>query len=422
MKIGFVGLGKLGLPVAVAIDYKGHDVLGYDVNPNVTSDKTAKELLYTKECGITGIDSIEPLLETSKVRFSRNLKSVLDHGDCIFVAVQTPHQPLYEGITRLPKTRSDFDYSYLIECMENISNEADELNKDIIVVIISTVLPGTLRKYILPILSKHISLCYNPYFIAMGTTIRDFLCPEFILLGVVDDNAKNVVKEFYKTITNVKVYETNLENAELIKVAYNTFISTKVTFVNTIMELCDKLPNTNIDEVTNALKLSNRRLISPAYLTGGMGDGGGCHPRDNIALSWLSDELGLSYNYFDSIMTFREKQIDYFAELIINKHKINLLPIHILGKAFKAETNLIVGSTSILLKNILEEKGYVVKMYDPYVDENELTLEKEIYFIGTKHEVFSTYKFPEGSIVIDPHRYIKKQENVEIYYIGSSSI
>ena len=143
-------------------------------------------------------------------------------------------------------------------------------------------------------------------------------------------------------------------------------ISTKISFVNTIMEACHKLPNTNVDDVTNALKMANRRLISDAYLSGGMGDGGGCHPRDNIALSHLSQKLNLSYDWFDSIMMQREKQSDWLANLVIDNSKNR--QINILGKTFKPETNLLLGSPSILLKNLIEEKKFKVYSWDPYVD------------------------------------------------------
>ena len=105
----------------------------------------------------------------------------------------------------------------------------------------------------------------------MGSTIKDFLYPEFILFGVDDDKAAKKAEEFYKTICDSPFYKTTIENAELIKVCYNTMISTKISFVNTIMEACHHLPNTNVDEVTNALKMANRRLISDAYMSGGMG-------------------------------------------------------------------------------------------------------------------------------------------------------
>ena len=98
------------------------------------------------------------------------------------------------------------------------------------------------------------------------------------------------------------------ENAEAIKVAYNTYISMKIAYANTWMEICHKIPGTDVDQVTGALELATTRIMSPKYLTGGMGDGGGCHPRDNIALSWLARELDLSYDFFEHLMIARERQ------------------------------------------------------------------------------------------------------------------
>jgi len=185
-------------------------------------------------------------------------------------------------------------------------------------------------------------LCYNPFFIAMGTTMRDFLDPEMVLFGVDDSWAAKKAKKFYRTLHHSPFYETTIETAELTKVTYNTFISTKISFVNTVMEMCDKLPNTNVDDVMNALKMCDDRIISDKYLSGGMGDGGGCHPRDNIALSWLSKKLDLSHDWFDNIMMQRENQTDWLADLI-EEHS-NGLPINILGKSFKPETNITTGS------------------------------------------------------------------------------
>ena len=110
--------------------------------------------------------------------------------------------------------------------------------KNKVVIIISTVLPGTISREIKPLLNKYVKLCYNPFFIAMGTTINDFLNPEIILFGVDDKHAAKKAEKFYKTINNSPFFKTSIENAELIKVCYNTFISTKIAFINTIMELC----------------------------------------------------------------------------------------------------------------------------------------------------------------------------------------
>jgi len=144
-----------------------------------------------------------------------------------------------------------------------------------------------------------------------------------------------------------------------------------------------------------------------------------CHPRDNIALSWLSRKLNLSYDWFENIMLCREKQTEWLAELVKEKKEQLDLPVIILGKAFKEQTNLEVGSPAILLKNILREKDIDAQMYDPYIDKSPPPLqEPAIYFIGTRHKEFGTYSFPKGSCILDPWRYIKDQPGVEIIRIG----
>jgi UDPglucose 6-dehydrogenase len=262
----------------------------------------------------------------------------------------------------------------------------------------------------------------------MGTTMRDFLHPEFVLFGHDDDWALDKSEKFYKTITHASVYKTTVENAELIKVLYNTFISTKLAFTNTVMEMCHKLPNTNVDEVMNALAMGDERIISYKYMSGGMGDGGGCHPRDNIALSWLSRKLNLSNDWFENIMKQREKQTEWLCDLIEEtsfnyKGCLDGYQIFILGKSFKPETNITTGSPSILLKNLLEERGHkAVYMWDPYVDTHKLLVGEEpmIYFIGTKHPDFTSYEYNQGSIIIDPWRYIPEQDSCEVIHVGDN--
>ena len=411
MKIGFVGLGKLGLPVALAVESKGHDVVGFDISEKVKDIIEAKKLPY-KEIWA------QDYLDKSNIKFL-DLKNVVKHSEIIFVPIQTPHDPLFEGVTRIPKERVDFDYSYLISGMKKLSEEIENQGKDKVVIIISTVLPGTIRQKIKPLLGKHTKICYNPFFIAMGTTMKDFLYPEFILFGVDDLHAADKAEKFYRTINNATFFKTSIENAELIKVSYNTFISTKIAFINTIMEMCYKLPNTNIDDVTNGLLLGSKRLISGAYLRGGMGDGGGCHPRDNIALSWLARKLDISNDFFDQIMQQREKQTDWLANLII-KNQLEDKKTYILGKSFKPETNITTGSPSILLNNILKEKGVNAISYDPFVDTKKPVFDEGVYFIGTQHEIFEQFEFPNGSIVIDPFRMINKKEGLKVIRIGDS--
>ena len=418
MNIGFIGLGKLGLPVALAIEDKGHSVVGYDINPDINEILSKKKLPY-KEKGA------EELLQKTKIKFV-DMSDVVDKSDIIFVTIQTPHVKKFAGVTRIPKERKDFNYEFLKDGLIQLSKIVEEKKIEKTVIVISTVLPGTIRNHIKPILSDRIKLCYNPFFIAMGTTINDFLNSEIILFGVDDESAAKKAEEFYRTINNTKFFKTTIENAELIKVVYNTFISTKIAMINSVMETCHSLPNTNIDDISDALSLCNQRIISNKYMYGGMGDGGGCHPRDNIAMSWLATKLNLSFNWYESIMEQREKQTEWLAKVIIeNKFEKNQ-KIIILGKSFKPETNLILGSPSILLKNILEEMGEKVLMWDPHIDlenknflqENEIITKPNIFFIGTMHEYFKSFNFFENSTVIDPFRYLNLSNNIKYIPIG----
>jgi UDPglucose 6-dehydrogenase len=294
----------------------------------------------------------------------------------------------------------------------------EEKAADRTTIVISTVLPGTMRKLVLPKLSNHIKLCYNPFFIAMGTTIPDFYNPEFVLFGVHDENAAKIAENFYKTIHKASFYRTTIENAEMIKVSYNTYIGMKIVFANTLMEVCHKLEFCDVDVVTNALSLADRRLMSSAYLRAGMGDGGGCHPRDNIALSWLARELQLKHDWYADVMHAREDQTDWLADLFV-AHEGDKI---ILGKSYKPETNLTVGSPSLLLFNLLKERDINVKIWDPYVDDEqipEFAQQKAVYFIATQHACFKTFPFQKGSVVLDPFRYIPEQIDIRIIRIGS---
>ena len=419
MKLGMVGLGKLGTPVALSLSMKGHEVKGYDID----AGKMQKDVFPHHEVGPNGEPSIEPLLKKSNLSFG-SLSEVVAHSEVIFVAVQTPHDPMYEGITRLPKERCDFDYTYLSNAVRDISNEIGQLGKDTVVIIISTVLPGTVRREIVPLINQHVKLCYNPFFIAMGTTMTNFINPEFVLFGTLNKEATQKAKQLYRTIHDKPFYETSIENAELIKVAYNTYISMKICFANVLMETSHKVEGCNVDEVTNALALASDRLISPSYMSGGMGDGGGCHPRDNIALSWLAREVNLSYDWFENVMVCRENQTEWLADLVEEHHtrkKYQHNRIGILGKAFKSGTNITTGSPALLLANILKERAFEVQMYDPHIDDYPSPFTwSGVYIVATNHDVFANdeWNYSQGSVVIDPWRYIPNQNGIEIVRVG----
>ena len=417
MKVGFVGLGKLGLPVALAVESKGHKVYGFDIKKEIYEQIKKRKIDYKEK-------HANDLLKKTNIEIV-DIKKLIKLSDIIFVPIQTPHDKKYEGINDIPKTRKDFDYTYLRKGMKMISDELKKIKKKKIVIIISTVLPGTIRKKILPVTNKYTQIGYNPFFIAMGTTIDDFLYPEIILFGSENKFVSQKAQSFYRTLTNSPFFETTIENAELIKVVYNTFISTKIAYINSIAEMCHRLPNTSIDEVSRALSLSTKRIISSSYMKGGMGDGGGCHPRDNIAMSYLAKRHNISFNIFEAIMLQRQKYNHWLANICLKEAKGK--PILVMGKSFKPETNITTGSPSIYLYNSLKKKRSKIFIWDPEVDQlslekflvlNKLNNKKICYFIGTQHKAFLNSKFNKGSTILDPFRYIKNREGVKIIEIG----
>lgn len=405
MNIGWIGLGKLGLPCALAVESKGHTVLGYDVSEHVVDAIEHKRIAYRE-------DGAQELLANSKIELHR-LRDIVESCDVIFCAVQTPHHPRYEGVTPVPDETADFDYRHLERACEDLVHCCLAADRHPTLVVISTVLPGTIRSRIKPILGDVVPLVYNPFFIAMGTAIRDFLYPEFVLLGCDDAIAAQRIAWFYGTITDAPVKQMSVASAELTKVAYNTFISMKIGVANTLMEICHKTPGANVDEVTGALKIATRRVVGTAYMNGGMGDGGGCHPRDLIAMSHLAKRLRLSFDPFSSLARGRESQTKWLADLI--QRERDGMPVVVLGRSFKPESNIEIGSPARLLAHYLSDAGIPFSQFDrdvpPFTGQ-------ACFFVATKHDCYTALRFPEGSVVLDPFRYMPEQSGVRLVPIG----
>jgi UDPglucose 6-dehydrogenase len=331
MKIGFIGTGKLGMPCAEAIASKGHDVTGYDV---------AKRTSH-------------------QVTIMPTIKDVVEGRDIVFVAVPTPHDPDYDG--RAPTAHLDpKDFNY--DIVKSVLIEANKhMTKDQLLVLISTVLPGTTRKQFIDLV-PNTRFVYNPYLIAMGSVAWDMVNPEMVMIGTEDGSetgdARQLV-DFYKTIMeNNPRYEIGTwDECECIKVFYNTFISAKIGLVNMIQDVAQQQGNIDVDVVTNALAASTMRIMGPQYMKAGMGDGGGCHPRDNIALRYMADELNLGYDLFDSIMEAREIQAKNIALELVKHANEHNMPIVIHGKAYKPNVEYCDGSYSLLIGHYCEEQG-----------------------------------------------------------------
>jgi len=337
MQIGFIGLGKLGKPCAEAMAEQGIKVSGYDNNMSCMS---------------------------KLIDIKATLAEAVTDKDMVFIAVPTPHEAGYDG--REPTSHlepRDFDYSIL----RSVVKECNSLmNERQLLVIISTVLPGTIRRDIAP-LATNTNLLYNPYLIAMGSVKQDFLDPEMIMIGTEQGEITwqaAMLQNFYHDLLNKSVrFEFGTwEEAEATKIFYNTFISTKLGLVNMIQDVAQKLGHINVDRVTTALANSTRRIMSNRYMKAGMGDGGACHPRDNIALRWLAQKLDLGYDLFGSVMSAREQQAENMA-LEILKHGKN---IFFSSNSYKPGTELVDGSYSLLVQHYIKKHGGLIasQLYD----------------------------------------------------------
>ena len=345
--VGFIGVGKLGQACAEMVA-EVHDVVGYDVN------------------------HVEP----ENFTMSDTLEGAVVGQDIVFIAVPTPHDPKYDGkapTSHLPN--KDFDYSLVKQVLSEVNAVA---TKDQLVVLISTVLPGTTRREFIDLI-PNARFVYNPYLIAMGTVKWDMVNPEMVMIGTEDGSetgdAKQLV-DFYKTImqNEPRYIIGTWDETECIKVFYNTFISAKVSLVNMIQDVAESLGNINSEVVCDALAQSDRRIMGPGYMKPGMGDGGACHPRDNIALRWMAEELDLGYDLFDAVMLSREVQAENMAKRLMElangtyyptaKSMVDSLPIIIVGKAYKPLVEYEAGSSSMLVGHYIEKAGYPLYYYD----------------------------------------------------------
>ena len=402
MKIAMIGLGKLGLPVSCAMALAGHQVYGYDVNlEKCNRYRSGKSELYEPN-----FDLVLELALDIQLRIVDSMELAIESAEIIFIAVPTPSTS--EGY---------FDTSYAEGALQKVAEVMLGVDHYQVIAVISTVLPETMRNQFFPLVKNILGpptsygLCYNAQFIAMGSVIEDFLNPEFMLIGEYDKVSGDVLEKFYRQINpRMKLFRTTLENAEIIKMAYNTFIGLKIVFANTVLEICDIIPNADCDVVANAFSLATDRLISDRYLTGGMGDGGPCHPRDQRALDWLAQKLELSANPFSFISEARELQMEYIADVVLEEQKASELPVVIMGLTFKPNTNLLDDSPSLLLARLLIEKDLDPYLYDPVMPTATAPLPDGplVYILATQWPEFTKYDFKPGSVIVDPWRMLKQ--------------
>ena len=406
-KVGFVGVGKLGMACAEVMATQ-YQVTGYDIYPH-TSDR---------------------------IKIVSWLNEAVVGQDIIFVAVQTPHEAKYGGsqpIAHLPNR--DFDYTIVKNVLKQINAF---VRPHQMVVLISTVLPGTVRGELRECITNA-RFVYNPYLIAMGSVEWDMVNPEMVIIGTEDGSltgdAQELIDFYQPLMQNNPRYEIGTwDEAECIKVFYNTFISAKIGIVNMIQDVAIRQGNINVDVVTSALAKSNMRIMGPKYMTAGLGDAGPCHPRDNIALRYLAEKLDLGYDLFDAIMTAREQQARNMAQAVHEQAELYNLPVYIHGKAYKPDVAYLEGSYSLLVGHYLEEMGCTPTYIDPLTEPANPFSVKGVVLLAHNRRITYGYAGEEreqelysviepGSIVIDPWRqYTTNNPNIKVLHYGNTRL
>jgi UDPglucose 6-dehydrogenase len=376
-KISIIGLGKLGCSMAVAFASRGFSTIGLDINKK-SVDKINDGISPVEEKGVQ--DLLKKNL--SRISATTSYQYAINNTDTSFVVVPTPSDK-----------KGAFSLNYAKNAFEQIAKCLKNKKKYHLIVLSSTVLPGSLRYSLIPILEKYsnkkcgkdFGVSYNPEFIALGSVLRDFLNPDFILIGEYDQKSgKKLKKILMKTAMN-KPIATNMsiENSELAKISVNSFVTMKISFANMLAEYCGKIPNGNVDVVSNAIGLDTR--IGNKYLKGGLAFGGPCFPRDNVALSYLGRKLNVDTRLIDANHEYNENFLNKSFKILaakINKNK----KIAILGLSYKVDTSVLDVSPGFILAQKFTKNGYKVLCHENNIDE------KNQFIKNNKLKIYSDLK------------------------------
>ena len=350
-----IGLGKLGSPMAALFAAKGHDVIALDVNPSVVS------LLQS---GRPPVDEpkLQEMIDAGRPRLTATSDFALAaKSEATFVVVPTPSDP-----------NGTFSNQYVLAAVEKLGSALARHSEYHVVAITSTVMPGsmdgpireTLERTSRRTVSADVGLCYNPEFIALGSVIDNMLEPDFTLIGESDARAGAIVASVYQNVcsNSPPVRRMSFINAELAKIAVNTYVTTKISYANMLADLCDRLPGADADVVVNAIGSDSR--IGRKYLRGAIGYGGPCFPRDNVAFSALAAQLGANADIARATDAINRYQIERLSTAVIKR----VSPggrVAVLGMSYKPDTSIIEESQGIQLAHRLSNEGYAVIIHDP---------------------------------------------------------
>lgn len=360
-KVSVVGLGKLGACMAASIASKGFGVVGVDLNPSTVK-------LINKGKAPVFEPGLAEMIAKNKGRLTATgeFGEAIQLTDITFIVVPTPSE-----------THGGFSLRHVLPAARHIGQSLKEKRDYHLVVLTSTVLPGATDSEVRPLLESEsgkkcgegFGLCYGPEFIALGTVLRDFLNPDFLLIGESDPRAGDTLTALYQGVceNNPPIARMNLVNAELAKIAVNTYVTMKITFANTLGALCEKLSGANVDIVAAAVGLDKR--IGSKYLKGALGYGGPCFPRDNVALAYVARNLAETAMLAEATDAYNRT----IVPRVVQKVRALVPPagkVSVLGLSYKPGTNVVEESQGLQLASELSEAGLSVRVYDPVAMES----------------------------------------------------
>lgn len=394
-RLSIVGLGYVGLTTAVGFELKGHKVIGIDINDS-RIDKVNSRPQFIYEEGLS--KTLRKVGMTATSNFRQILAS-----DITFFCVGTPSKA--DGTANLDQLKKS---------VEQVTEVLKEKKDYHLIVVRSTALPGTTEEVIIPIVidGGNCGVCVNPEFLSEGTAMYDFMNPSRIIIGEYDKKSGDMLCDLYSSFS-CPIFRTNLRTAEMIKYASNTFLATKISFINEIGNICKKL-DIDVYEVAKGMGYDER--IGNQFLNAGIGFGGSCLPKDIEALVAKSKEIGYEPKILEQVLQLNNRQCLKMVELLKKHISLRGRTIGILGLAFKPGTDDIRESRAITIVETLLKEGSQVKAYDPkampnfkqlfpqieYV-EAEQVLNSDAILILTEWSQFDHLDYT-GKIVIDGRR------------------
>ncbi len=363
-KISVVGLGKLGLCLAACFASKGYRVLGIDINSNIVAAINAGQSPIAEK-------GLGELLKRVKKRLqvTSDHRRAIGETDITIVIVATPSD-----------RKDNFSNKYIETALKSLSAALKNSPKKYhLFIVSSTVMPTTINEKLIPLIEKYsnrrlnkgFGVCYIPDFVALGSVIHDFLNPDLVLIGESDKHAGSLSQKLYQSLCPVgtPVFRMSLINAEIVKMALNTFITMKISFANSIANICERIPGGSVDKVCKALGADRR--ISPYYLKGGLGYGGTCFPRDTGAFRALGKKFKIKTPLVEATEEINNLQNKLLLEKVLRAAADSgENSVTVLGMAFKPGTSVITESPGIKLVRSLIEKRFRVYVYDPLAMEN----------------------------------------------------